>query len=137
MFSESKKETNAMKWIKVTTITCKLISHDLTYNIYCDPKQKIFSFKLGWNEKNKNSFVFFNKRKAWKTCKCFWSRSKTFLLKKNIFSLIFLFRHQFFLCYKTFDLNTWRNELNLQKQTNITHKIWKDIAFIKKRYCQG
>ena len=34
------------------------------YFICCDPKQKIFTFKLGGNEKNKNSFVFFNKQKA-------------------------------------------------------------------------
>ena len=40
----------------------------------------------------------------------------------NVF-VIFLFRHQFFLCYKIADLNTWRNELNLQKEIKNIHKI--------------
>ena len=48
---------------------------------------------------------------------------KNIFVEKNIFCLIFLFRHQFFLCYKTLDLNTWRNELNLQKQTENVQKI--------------
>ena len=66
----------------------------------------------------------------------FGSDQKHFCWKKHFFSLIFWFRHQFFLCYKTFDLNTWRNELNLQKQTKNVHNIWKDIMFIKKSYCK-
>ena len=48
---------------------------------------------------------------------------KNIFVEKNIFSFIFVFRHQFFLCYKIFDLNTWRNELNLQKQIKNVHKI--------------
>ena len=31
------------------------------------------------------SFVFLNKRNAWKTWKCFWFRSKTVLMKKKHF----------------------------------------------------
>ena len=53
----------------------------------------------------------------------FGSDQKKKIIEKNIFSLIFLFRYQFFLCCKTFDLKTWRHELNLQKQTKNAHKI--------------
>ena len=48
-----------------------------------------------------------------KLANLFGSDQKHFV-EKNLFSLIVLFRHQFFFCYETFDLNTWRNELNLQ-----------------------
>ena len=50
----------------------------------------------------------------------------------NVFSSDF--KNQFFHHYKTFDLDTWRNELNLQKQIKNIHKIWKDIMFIKKNH---
>ena len=43
---------------------------------------------------------------------------------------VFLVRHQFCHRYKTFDLNRWRNKLNLQKQTKNVHKILKDMALL-------
>ena len=43
-----------------------------------------------------------------------------------------MFRHQFFLYYKTFDLNTWGNELNLQKQTKAMYAKFKKICSLKK-----
>ena len=66
------------------------------------------------------SFVF-QQTKRPKNLQMFLVKIKNIFVEKNIFSLIFLFRHQFFLCYKTFNLNTWRNELNLQKQTKNEH----------------
>ena len=48
---------------------------------------------------------------------------KNIFVEKNFLCLIFLIPHQFFHLYKTFDLNTWQNELNLQKQTKNVHKI--------------
>ena len=72
------------------------------------------------------SFVFFNKLKTWKTCKCFSFRWKTFLLKKNIFCLIFLFCHQFFDRYKTCD---W-NKQNANKKMYAKFKaLATDISF--------
>ena len=43
--------------------------------------------------------------------------------EEDIFCLIFLFRHQVFHRYKIFDLNRWRNGLNLQNQTENVDKI--------------
>ena len=67
---------------------------------------------------------------------------KNIFIEKNILSLIFSFRDQFFLCYKTFDLNTWRNELNLEKQTKIYTKFKKGVLrhfaqFTGKHLCQS
>ena len=54
---------------------------------------------------------------------------KNILVEKNMFSLNFFC----FLCFKTFELNMRRNELNLQKQTKNVHKFQKDTMFIKKK----
>ena len=62
---------------------------------------------------------------------------KNIFVERNILSLIFLFRYQFFLCYKTFDWNTGRNELNLQKQTEHVRKIWKVPCSLKKVVVKG
>ena len=48
---------------------------------------------------------------------------KNIFVEKNFLCLIFLIPHQFFHLYKTFDLNTWQNELNLQKQTKFTQNL--------------
>ena len=61
---------------------------------------------------------------------------KNTFVEENIFSLIFWFRPQFFLSYKTFDSTTWRNELNLQKQTNV-HKFKKIPCSLKKIIVKG
>ena len=42
------------------------------------------------------------------------------------------FKNQFFHHYKAFDLDTWRNELNLQKQIKNIHKFEKISCSLKK-----
>ena len=61
---------------------------------------------------------------------------KNIFVEKNIFCLIFLFRHQFFHRYKTFNLNTWGNTLNFQKQTKNVHKFKKILCSLKKNTIQ-
>ena len=77
-----------------------------------------------------------------KNLQMFLVQIKNIFIEKNILSLIFSFRYQFFLCYKTFDLNTWRNELNLEKQTKIYTKFKKGVLrhfaqFTGKHLCQS
>ena len=92
-------------------------------------KQKLEVFNYVFRVSSLVFFAFFRKPNVWKTCKCFWFRSKTFLLKKTCSLWIFFC----FLCFKTFELNMRRNELNLQKQTKNVHKFQKDTMFIKKK----
>ena len=70
------------------------------------------------------SFVFFNKWNAWKTCKCFWFRLKTFLLKKNIFCLIFFISPLVFPPLQ----DTWFKHLAKKMYTKFK-KIWFFYGF--------
>ena len=65
----------------------------------------------------------FQQTKRLKNLQMFLAHIKNIFVEKNIFSLIFVFCHQFFFCYKTFDLKTWRKELNLQNQAKNVPKI--------------
>ena len=56
-----------------------------------------------------------------KLANVFGSDQKHFCRKRH-FLFDFLFRHQFFHRYNTFDLNTLRKELNLQRQTKNVQK---------------
>ena len=91
---------------------------------------------------NKSFLRVFQQTKRLKNVQMFLVQIKNIFIEKNILSLIFSFRDQFFLCYKTFDLNTWRNELNLEKQTKIYTKFKKGVLrhfaqFTGKHLCQS
>ena len=91
---------------------------------------------------NKSFLRVFQQTKRLKNLQMFLVQIKNIFIEKNILSLIFSFRDQFFLCYKTFDLNTWRNELNLEKQTKIYTKFKKGVLrhfaqFTGKHLCQS
>ena len=91
---------------------------------------------------NKSFLRVFQQTKRLKNLQMFLVQIKNIFIEKNILSLIFSFRDQFFLCYKTFDLNTWPNELNLEKQTKIYTKFKKGVLrhfaqFTGKHLCQS
>ena len=100
-----------------------LFQNDIYYldKIYlCFAKIKLIKHWLGRNEKNKRKISFelvflciatcflrvFQQTKRLENLQIFLFQFKNIIVEKNIFSLIFLFHHQFFVSYKTFDLNT-------------------------------
>ena len=62
---------------------------------------------------------------------------KNIFVEKNIFSLIFLFLPSVFPLLQDIWFKHGAERIELTKQRKNVHKMWKDVMFIKKGYCEG